>query len=251
MALRHSRVMNRRAHLMLLAAAGSAALVPRLASAGEHGMRIMVVGDSQAQGLAGGLLRLNRHARKYHILDHSKIATGLVSRATFNWSKEIDELIGADKPEVAVAMFGANDRLPIRIHGEIDPELEATFRTAYGEHVRDLVARIATAKVDLIWVGHPIVRDPAYSQDMTIINDIYAEAVRDVGGDWVSTWAMFADEQGAYEAHGKDLSGATVRLRTDDGVHLTPAGYDLLAERLQSHIEYYRLQREPLDSFPL
>jgi uncharacterized protein len=240
-----------RRHLLTLFAGAALAPWSRPAVATEHAMRVMVIGDSQAQGLAGAMLRANRRTRKYNILDHSKIATGLLTRSNYNWPKSIDDLLTSERPEVVVAMFGANDRPTIRINGKVNAELAVTFRSHYAEHVQDLVARIGKAKVDLIWVGHPIVRDPDYSEDMTMLNDIYAEAVRAAGGDWMPSWDLFADGEGGYVAHGKGLSGETVRLRADDGVHLSSAGYDLLADHLNPHIDYCRLQHEPQDSFPL
>ena len=42
--------------------------------------RILVVGDSQAQGLAGGLQRQLRRDRSWRVIDRSRIATGLCSR---------------------------------------------------------------------------------------------------------------------------------------------------------------------------
>ena len=67
---------------------------------------------------------------------------------------------------------------------------------------------------------------------MAYINDIYAAEAARFGAQFVSLWTALADEQGHYEAYGKDRGGVTRRLRADDGIHFTAAGYELIAEKL-------------------
>jgi len=51
---------------------------------------------------------------------------------------------------------------------------------------------------------------------------------------------LFIDADGNYAAYGKGLDDQTTRLRADDGVHLTGAGYDVLAKALLLVIALYR-----------
>src|SRR5579872_804547 len=74
-------------------------------------VRVLVLGDSQAQGLAGGVQRLLRRDRRFRVLDRSKIGTGLLSRA-YDWPSAVREIPGTDHPDIALVMFGANDRPP-------------------------------------------------------------------------------------------------------------------------------------------
>jgi hypothetical protein len=43
---------------------------------------------------------------------------------------------------------------------------------------------------------------------------------------------VIADEEGRYAAYGKDRDGTTQRMRADDGIHMTAAGYELVAEKI-------------------
>ena len=52
-----------------------------------------------------------------------------------------------------------------------------------------------------------------------------------VAGSLPSFYCLFP-HQGGYAAYGKDRDGTTQRLRTDDGIHFTAAGYELIAERI-------------------
>jgi hypothetical protein len=193
---------------------------------------ILVVGDSQAQGLAGGLVRQYRHDRSIQIDDRSHIASGLLSPNRYNWPEEIVPIANGDRDALAVVMFGANDRPLVRSHGDIDPKKTAEFRNSYGAKVKTIAETLKHDCRSVIWVGHPIVRDTVYAEDMTLLNDVYQTQAVAAGAVWFPSWPIFSSEDGAYDAYGKGIDGQTTRLRADDGVHLTPAGYDVLARAL-------------------
>ncbi len=60
------------------------------------------------------------------------------------------------------------------------------------------------------------------------------------GETFFPTWDMFKGPDGGFAQYGKGLDGLTTRLRLDDGVHLTPAGYDILASALAPIMDRYR-----------
>lgn len=228
--------MNRRALIGAIALLMPIGTAPPCGWASDGLIRVLVLGDSQAQGLAGGVQRLLRHDRRFRVLDRSKIASGLIARA-YDWPAAVRTLAGSEHADVAVVMFGANDRPPVRINGSIDPALSSEFEQSYGARVRDIVQSLREANVPVIWVGHPNARDPKFSDDMALLNRIFAEAAAAAGADYVPAWDLFAGAGGTYDAYGKGVDGETTRLRADDGVHLTAAGYDLLAQHLLPHIE--------------
>jgi|SRR5579871_4589087 len=210
---------------------------PALAAEPTH---ILVIGDSQAQGLAAGLQRQLRSDATWRVIDRSHIATGLYLTGRFDWPAQVQTISAAEPGAVAVVMFGANDRPPIRLHGQIEDKLAAAFTTAYGAHVHAVAEILKHTCCGVIWVGHPIVRDPVFAEDMALLNQIYATQAVAAGADWFPSWSLFADADGKFQPYGKGLDGETTRLRADDGVHCTAAGYDLLAHELLPGIERYR-----------
>jgi hypothetical protein len=199
--------------------------------------RVMVIGDSQAQGLAAGLQWLYRRDHSHRILDHTKIATGLTSRAAYDWPAEVHTLATTENADVAVIMFGANDRPPVHVGGHVDPAMLRVFQATYGGRVRDVVATLVAARMSVIWVGHPIVRDPDFAADIALLNDIFASNAVPAGATFLSLWDVFLGPDHGYDAYGPGIDGETTRLRADDGVHLTPAGYEVAAMKLQPVID--------------
>lgn len=218
---------------MLLAAVWFAAVAARAADDASV-RRVVVFGDSQAQGVAGGLQRVLIDDPRYKIVNRTHPGAALV-HAESEWLGPIESFLDKDKAEIAVVMFGANDRLDLReedgkyLHFRTDE-----WRAAYTKRVDRILTALTGAGLKIIWCGNPIARSPTYSADMSYINDIYAAEVAHFGGEFLPLWTVIADNQGQFIAYGPDRSGVTERLRNDDGIHFTPAGYELIAERVIS-----------------
>jgi hypothetical protein len=195
---------------------------------------IVVFGDSQAQGVAGGLQRVLLDDPRYKVVNRTHPGAALVHSDT-EWLAPVVNFVAKNKAEIAVVMFGANDRLDMRddtgsyVHFRSD-----TWRDVYAKRADKILTALTGAGLKVIWCGNPIARSQTYSDDMKYINDIYAEEVARFGGEFLPLWNVIADNQGQFTAYGPDRSGVTERLRNDDGIHFTAAGYELIAERVIS-----------------
>ena len=193
---------------------------------------VLVVGDSQAQGVAGALIRRYLRSKDFHVIDKTKVGTGLTSKSTYDWDAVVAELASTEHARVAIVMFGANDRPPVRVKGVVDPGLSEKFSKSYSARVERIVKSLRDAKIEVLWLGDPVVKDADYTADMQMLTPVMEPAVEKEGAQWVSLWGVGVDPDGSYDAFGKALDGQTKRLRADDGVHFTPSGYDLIAAKL-------------------
>lgn len=193
---------------------------------------IVVFGDSQAQGLAVGLQRVLLDDPRYRVLNRTHPGAALV-HGEREWLTPITRFTAREKADIAVVMFGANDRLDMRDErGAILHFRSDDWRATYAARVDDILGPLAEAGLKVFWCGNPIARSATYSADMSYINDIYAAETARFGAQFVPLWTVVADEQGRYAAYGKDRDGTTQRLRGDDGIHFTAAGYELIAEKI-------------------
>jgi hypothetical protein len=215
------------------------------ANEGTTPLRIAVVGDSQAQGLAAGLQRLYRQDPRFRVLDYARISTGLIRLSFFDWPAYAQQIAPGLHASAAVVMFGANDRPSVRVRGEVDDRLLENFTALYGGRARTIIRAFHAAGTRVVWVGHPVVRGEDYAADMAIINHICQQACIAEGADFVSLWERFADPAGQYTAYGPGPDGQTTRLRRDDGVHLTMAGYELAAQQIQTHVHAATRRPDP------
>ena len=216
---------------------GAGAVVVLLVAAARGGApagaeQIVVFGDSQAQGLALGLQRVLVEDRRYRVVNRTHPGAALVHGES-EWLGPVERFAQREKADIAVVMFGANDRLDMR--GERGAYIHFRsegWREEYAARIDRILALLGQAGLRVVWCGNPIARSPTYSADMNYINEIYAAETLRFGAEFVPIWTMVADADGRYAAFGKDRDGTTQRLRTDDGIHFTAAGYQLIAEEI-------------------
>lgn len=196
--------------------------------------RVVVFGDSQAQGVAGGLQRVLLGDPRYKVFNRTHPGAALV-HAESEWLAPVQNFVGKEKAEIAVVMFGANDRLDMREEkGAYVRFRTDIWRETYAKRIDRILEALNGSGLKIIWCGNPIARSATYSADMSFINDIYAEEVAKFGGQFLPLWTVIADDKGQFTAYGEDRSGTKERLRNDDGIHFTAAGYELIAERVIS-----------------
>src|SRR5438067_2027252 len=216
---------------LLLWCAGFAANIS-LAEEIANRTTIVVFGDSQGAGLARGLQRILIEDQRYRVLNRTHAGAALV-HGDSEWLGPIVNFAAHEKADIAVAMFGANDRLDFKDASGTMLRLRTdAWHDAYAARIDQLLKPMVDAGLKVIWCGNPIARSGTYSADMNYINDIYAAEAAKFGAQFVPLWTAVADQEGHYAAFGKDRDGVTQRMRADDGSHFTAPGYELIAEKI-------------------
>jgi len=197
--------------------------------------RIVVFGDSQAQGIAGGLERILLHDPHYKILNRTHPGASLIHSSS-EWLEPIQRFTSHETADVAIVMFGANDRIDMRdgpgghyLHFRTD-----AWQNAYVSRADEILSALKKAHLKVIWCGNPIARSPTYSTDMSYINGLLDQETTKFGDTFFPLWSVIVDAKGHYTAYGPDRNGVTERLRGDDGIHFTGAGYEVVAEKLMA-----------------
>jgi len=200
---------------------------------------IVVFGDSQAQGVAAALQRMYLRDRSVHVIDKAVAGTALSQKAQFDWVDTIGKWLSTEHADLAIVMFGGNDRLAVRLEagGKAIAYKTDAWKDLYNQRLTSVLGLFADAKVPLIWLGQPIARESGYAADMSFLNELYEAATKTAGVDYIPLWTIIADDDGNYLPYGKALDGETKRLRLDDGIHFTPAGYDIVAVKVREQID--------------
>ncbi len=198
--------------------------------------RVLVIGDSLADGLWSGIYRAFQEDSNLDIVNHSKPSSGFVRTDAYDWNSAITDILKDETYQIAVVMFGANDNQAIRIGKDLLKPGTDAWRDAYGQRVEALIKKLRAAAVAVYWVGLPILRSPDQSEDAEAMNEVFREKAFINGAKFIDTWGGFTDESGRYSAYGPDMSGQVRRLRDDDGVHFTMRGYLKLAHFAEKEI---------------
>jgi hypothetical protein len=193
---------------------------------------IVVFGDSQAAGLARGLQRVLINEARYRVLNRTHPGASF-AHAENEWLTPIQHFVETEKADVAIVMFGGNDRIDMRDTGDRYLRFGTdAWRDVYTERVERVLKILVSAGLKATWCGNPVARSAKYSTDMEYINKIYEAEAALFGVQFLPLWSTVADDQGGYTAYGKDRDGVTERLRADDGIHFTAAGYELIAQKI-------------------
>ena len=138
---------------------------------------IVVFGDSQAAGLARGLQRVLINDARYRVLNRTHPGASF-AHAGNEWLAPIQRFVETEKADVAIVMFGGNDRIDMRDARDRYLRFGTdAWRDVYTERVERVLKILVSAGLKVTWCGNPVARSAKYSTDMEYINKIYeAEA---------------------------------------------------------------------------
>ncbi len=197
----------------------------------ELPLLMYVGGDSISRDLGEGLARVSPADVVRVDLD-PRPATGLSRPDFFDWAQHLAGVLTESLPDVIVVLFGANDFQNVEHEGEILDRFGDEWLDLYRERVDRIMTLLSQPEVQTIWVGQPPVREPRLSGGLERLNTVYAEAAaRHPQVTYVDTWMIFSDDEDGYV---DEIDG--VRLRREDGVHLTVDGGNRLAETVWAAI---------------
>lgn len=197
-------------------------------------LRVYVAGDSFATWMGYDFADYAKRDGVLTSLLDFKISSGLARPDYFDWPARLTQAMANTPPPEAVVWFsGANDYTDMRTDaGSLTrgtPEWLAEYRKRAGE-VMDIVGKRGG---QMYWVGQPIMRDKARSKVAVDINTVVAvEALSRPWVHYLDIWAMFTDSNGSYAAFLPDASGELVRVRQEEGIHLTRSATTWVSDRV-------------------
>ena len=190
----------------------------------ENARKILIVGDTVADGIAWGLDQTLANEPKLAVVDRANGASGLVRIDYYDWNEELLGILNAENPDVVVVALGINDRQQMRDGNARLPVRSDGWQRTYVQRIDSMVDTLRVYGRPFFWVSAPPVRNQATSADMAYLNTLYEPRVGAAGGHFIDVWNGFTNANGQYIATGPDIEGQVRALRTSDGVNFTRAG---------------------------
>ncbi len=200
---------------------------------------IAVLGDSLADGLYAGLVRLSRRDKSVNlkVKKYSRVNTGLVRYDRYNWSSAAKKISKKDKSSIYILMFGANDLQTIRSSKKRYHYRSEGWLKAYKERIDTVMKSVKAPGRKVYWVGLPIVGKSNFAKGYKYLNEIYAERAKANNVTYIESWSWFASKTGKFQMSGLGADGKKRLLRAKDKVHFTAAGYLDLSHYVAREIE--------------
>lgn len=204
--------------------------------AGER-YQVLVVGDSLAVGLADGLEEAFAGEPTVTVAKKPRYGDRLADRSLEDVRARAADLLTGPRADIIVVLLGGNDRRPYRVNeARIEPGTDA-WTERYTAAIDAYLKRLKQDQAAIYWVGLPIMRAANVNAHAQALNAIFRERAYANGVKFIDTFSMFADEAGNYSAWGPDMAGKSRKLRDDDGVFFTWAGYQKFAHFIELEIK--------------
>lgn len=198
----------------------------------EEPARIMVIGDSLSQGFADALSqRVKERGLPATVQNRGRVSTGLSRTDFHDWPADFAALAAAERPDIVVAHFGAND-----MQGVTRPENRAGYGTeewdaAYRTEVRRILTTAAEQGIVLLWVGPAPDGNSGLGRHMTVINPLFAAEANASGAIFLPLGPITSGPDGGF-VKAVPIDGREVTIRTGDGSHFNMTGYRFVADAI-------------------
>ncbi len=199
---------------------------------------ILDVGDSIGEDLGYGLGNVIGTSPGVRLVLAAQESTGLVDPAYYDWPAHLEADLQQYHPKLVVVMLGANDWNGL-LQGNVGYVAGSPpWRRIYAQRVAQMMSEATSAGAHVLWVGMPIMEDPAFSADMEVLDAIFEEqAASHPGVTYVSTWRLFSSPSGHYVTYISGPQGL-VQVRASDGIHIAlPGGGEYIGSYVVKQIE--------------
>ena len=188
--------------------------------------RFVIVGDSNIYGALGAALEDNLESLGHGVSRFGVSGSGLARPDFFDWSLTAVGLVQVNQPDIVLLMVGANDTQAIVTkEGTVPWGQRERWSAEYERRLRHLVNQMRAHGSRVVMLGPTNRRSHRHSRKLKRLRRIQQHVARDVDAlDWIDLFPLSTDQSGQYLHEGVDVFGRQVKLRMNDGRHLTSAG---------------------------
>jgi hypothetical protein len=194
---------------------------------------VLVIGDSLGEDIGLGMGATYGSDPYMRVIQDAVGDSGLARPDFYNWPAHLYAELQEYHPGIVLVMLGGDDGQNFINNGQFVTWGSALWHTVYSQRVGVIMNESTGAGAHVFWVGMPVMSDPGLSSEMATQDAVYAQqAAIHPAVTYFSSWALFCNSAGQYSTYLPDSSGQLEAMRDPDGVHLTWAGADRLANAI-------------------
>ena len=201
----------------------------------KQGDSVLITGDSMMQYI-GIAARQNYPKLGLKVLDLSKQSTGLLYKKSHNWAQVIKDTLAQNKDiKLLVMLIGANDPWGRSINGKFYELNSSEWREFYARRVDEIYKIAKASNVKVLWLSLPCMKKTGYEKKIKLLNEIYKSASEQNGQFFINT-SEYLCQNDNFLTH-LNINGKRSKIRQDDGIHISKAGSQILADEILKRIE--------------
>ena len=203
-------------------------------------LRLWIAGDSLVVVPGFAIQRAAAGNRAIARTDEieGQVASGLTRPDVFNWFEAIRAQLRGPKPHAIVLSFGANDTndymtgLPEGV--SVGSFGSAAWIREYRRRIGGIFDMARRSNAHVVWLGLPVTTDEEQSRRFGIVNAAVAAEARErpKSVSFIDTYLLLAGPDGGYAEYLTTPGGGQIKVRAPDGVHIEPAGGDIVAREV-------------------
>jgi len=204
-----------------------------------HPLTLLSIGDSIGEDLGFGVGDVFSTDPAVTVVQKGLEDTGLARTDYYNWPSTLEADLRRYRPKIVVVMMGANDAQSLYDNGSYFSFGTPTWWHLYTARVALIMDEATRAGAHVMWVGLPPMGPgstvpPSFPRQ---VNRVFsAEALAHQGVLYFNS-AKVLSKKGRFTLD-MTIGGSIEQVRSNDGVHLLPPGYDLLAGDLVQPMEH-------------
>ena len=201
----------------------------------KQGDSVLITGDSMMQYI-GMIASQNYPKLGLKVLDLSKQSTGLLYKKSHNWAQVIKDTLAQNKDiKLLVMLIGANDPWGRSINGKFYELNSSEWREFYARRVDEIYKIAKASNVKVLWLSLPCMQKTDYAKKIELLNEIYKSASEQNGQFFINT-SEYLCQNDNFLTH-LNINGKRSKIRQDDGIHISKAGSQILADKILKRIE--------------
>lgn len=201
---------------------------PGASSIFQQPKTVVLMGDSVMGEIFFSFKRWSSKNTAWKAIDGHKSSSGLSNTEYYDWPKVAGDLVSSYKPDIVILTLGPNDAQDIVLDKHWLHFGTDAWKAEYTARMKHLVDVAGQGGAHVYWLDVPVMRDAGFEHKMAIVRAVQAQALAGLTNvTVVNATASFADAHGDYEQK-ETLNGHTHELRANDGIHLAPAGADIV-----------------------
>ena len=201
----------------------------------KQGDSVLITGDSMMQYI-GMIASQNYPKLGLKVLDLSKQSTGLLYKKSHNWAQVIKDTLTQNKDiKLLVMLIGANDPWGRSINGKFYELNSSEWREFYARRVDEIYKIAKASDVKVLWLSLPCMQKTDYAKKIELLNEIYKSVSEQNGQIFINT-SEYLCQNDNFLTH-LNINGKRSKIRQDDGIHISKAGSQILADEILKRIE--------------
>ena len=201
----------------------------------KQGDSVLITGDSMMQYI-GMIASQNYPKLGLKVLDLSKQSTGLLYKKSHNWAQVIKDTLAQNKDiKLLVMLIGANDPWGRSVNGKFYELNSSEWREFYTGRVDEIYKIAKASNVKVLWLSLPCMQKTDYAKKTQLLNEIYKSASEQNGQIFINT-SEYLCQNDNFLTH-LNINGKRSKIRQDDGIHISKAGSQILADEILKRIE--------------